>query len=146
MLTKTIWKPDIKFDLFEILEEWINKVCNEDPLLFVKRPELSLLTFNAFEQHSVLEAENIRIDFVTNYNAVSRKVSSLTISNLDGTSSQEDYHFNRTRVHIGDKTLYNRIFEVSQFKHILTRYDVDISKALRTLEKLKIIQVKEYKK
>lgn len=145
MATKTIWKPDIKFDLFEILEEWINKVCNEDPLLFAKRPELSLLTFNAFEQHSVLEAEDRRIDFVTNYNAVSRKVNSLIISDLDRVCDQE-YHFNTTRVHIVDKTLYNRIPEQGQFKHILTRYDVDVSKVLRTLEKLKIIQVKEYKK
>lgn len=146
MPTKTIWKPDIKFDLFEILEKWITKVCNEDPLLFEKRPELSLLTFNAFEQHSVLETENIRIDFVTNYNAVGCKVNSLIIgSNLDRTYGQE-YHFNATRVHIGDKTLYNRTPEQGQFKHILTRYDVDVSKALRTLEKLKIIQVKEYKK
>ena len=145
MSTKTIWKPDIKFDLFEILEEWINKVCDEDPLLFVKRPELSLLTFNAFEQHSVLETEDIRIDFVTNYNAVIRKVNSLVISNPDEVYGQ-DYHFNTTRVHIGDKTLYNRIPEQGQFKHILTRYDVDVSKALRILEKLKIIQVKEYKK
>jgi len=145
MSTKTIWKPDIKFDLFEILEEWINKVYDEDPLLFVKRPELSLLTFNTFEQHSVLETEDIRIDFVTNYNAVSCKVNSLIIkSNLDRTYGQ-DYHFNTTRVCLDNKMLYNRIPEQGQFKHILTRYDVDVSKALRTLEKLKIIQVKEYK-
>lgn len=146
MPTKTIWKPDIKFDLFEILEDWITRVCNEDPLLFVKRPELSLLTFNAFEQHSVLETENTRIDFVTNYNAVSRKVNSLIIrSDLDRTCG-EYYHFNTTRVCFDDKTLYNRTPEQGQFRHILTRYDVDVSKALRTLEKLKIIQVKEYKK
>ena len=146
MSTKTIWKPDIKFNLFEILEEWINKVSIEDPLLFVKRPKLSLLTFNAFEQHSVLETEDTRIDFVTNYNAVSSKVNSLIIgSNLDRTYGQE-YHFNASRVCLDNKTLYNRTPEQGQFKHILTRYDVDVSKALRTLEKLKIIQVKEYKK